>query len=109
MADDSALMVLFPSKFKSCNVKIAILFSIVVVVINHFGGDVGSASFASSNVLNVFDGETAHAVAFDFAVSVVEINNVFIVEGFNDRFLFGAKKGDEVVFGDEVVHSLCHG
>lgn len=102
---------LFPSKFKTCDVKIAILFSIVVVMVNHFGGDVGSASFASSNMLNVFDGEAAHSVAFDFAVSVVEINNVFVVEGFNDRFFLGAKKGDEVVFGDEVVHSvgLCHG
>lgn len=102
---------LFPSKFKTCDVKRAILFSIVVVMVNDLGRDVSAASFASVHALNVLDGETAHAVAFDGGIALVKVNNMFVVQGFNDCFLLGAKEGDEIVFGDEVVHgvSLCHG
>lgn len=80
-------------------------------MIFHFCHKVSAASFARADIFNVLDGETAHAVAFDGGIALVEINNVFVVEGFNDRFFLGAKKGDEVVFGDWVVHSvgLCHG
>ena len=86
--------------------KVAILLGIAVVVVNHKSGDIGSASFASGNLVNVLDGEAANAVGFDLAVAFVEINNVFVVQGFNDRAFLGAKEGNQVVFGDEVVHSV---
>ena len=91
--------------------KRTILFSIIVVMVNDLGRDVSAASFASVHAFNVLDGETAHAVAFDGGIALVEVNNMFVVQGFNDRFFLGAKKSDEIVFGDEVVHgvSLCHG
>lgn len=96
-----------PSKFKASNVQVAILFSVAVVVVNHKGGDIGAASFARGNLVNVLDGEIAHAVCFDLAFALVEVNNVLVVQGFNDRAFIGAKEGDYVVFGNEVVHSVC--
>lgn len=111
MADDSAFMVLFPSKFKARDVKRAILDLIIVVMIFHFCHKVSAASFARADIFNVLNGETAHAVTLDGGIAFVEINNMFVVESFNDRFFLGAEKGDEVVFGDEVFHGvgLCHG
>lgn len=87
--------------------KVAILLFVVVVVVNHKGGDVGSASLASRHFVNVLDGEAANAVGFDLAFALVEINDMLAVESFDDRAFIGAKEGDEVVFGDEVVHSVC--
>ena len=75
-----------------------------VVQIFHKGGDIGAASFASVHTFNVLDGETANTIVFDAGISLVQVNNVFIVQGFNDSFFFRTKKGDEIVFGDEVVH-----
>ncbi len=101
-----AQIVLFPGQFKARDVKISVFLFVVVVVVNDKGGDVGAARFARSNVFNVLDGEIAHAVGFDLAFSLVEVNDIFAVEGFNDCFLFGAEKSDEVFFGDEVFHSV---
>ena len=42
--------------------KVSILLSIAVVVVNHKGGHVGAARFASRNLVNVLDGEAANAV-----------------------------------------------
>ena len=84
--------------------KVSIFLSIAVVVVNHKSGDVGAARFASCNLVNVLDGEAANAVGFDRAFALVEINNVFVVQGFNDRAFLGAKEGNQVVFGDEFVH-----
>lgn len=96
-----------PSKFKARDVKISKLLSIAVVVVNHKGGDIGAASLARGNLVNVLDGEIAHAVCFDLAFALVEVNNVLVVQGFDDRAFIGAKEGDKIVFGDEVVHGVC--
>lgn len=96
-----------PSKFKARDVKISKLLSIAVVVVNHKGGDIGAASLARGNLVNVLDGEIAHAVCFDLAFALIEVNNMLVVQGFDDRAFIGAKKGDQVFFGDEVFHGVC--
>ena len=102
----SPFKVLFPSEFKTSDVKGTIFFRVVVVVVNHLSSDVSAASFASVHAFNVLDGETAHAVGFDAGTSFVKVNDMLVVESFNDRFFLGAEKGDEVVFGDEVFHGV---
>ena len=86
--------------------QISVFLSVAVVVVNHKGGDVGAARLASGNLVNVLDGEAANAVGFDRAFAFVEINNVLVVQGFNDRAFLGAQEGNQVVFGNEVVHSV---
>ncbi len=86
--------------------QISVFNSIAVIMVNHKGGHIGAARLASVDRFNVLDGEAANAVGFDLAVAFVEINNMFVVQGFNDRAFLGAKEGDEVVFGDEVVHGV---
>lgn len=86
--------------------KVAILLGIAVIMVNHKGGNVGAARLASVDRFNVLDGEAANAVGFDLAVALVEVNNVFVVQSFNDRAFLGAQEGNQVVFSDEVVHSV---
>jgi hypothetical protein len=102
----SLQIVLFPSQFKARDVKVSILDFAVIVQVLDLGRDECSASFASSNVFDVQNLEVSHAVGFDFAFSFVQINDIFAVQGFNDCFFLGTKKGDEVFFGDEVFHSV---
>jgi hypothetical protein len=102
-----AQIVLLPSEFDACNVKVTILLFVVVVVVNHKGGDVGSATFASRHFVNVLDGEAANAVGFDLAFALVEINDMLAVESFDYFRLLVAKEIDQVFFSEEFVHGVC--
>jgi len=96
-----------PSKFDACNVKVAILLFVVVVVVNHKGGDVSAASLASRHFVNVLHGEAANAVGFDLAFALVEINDMLAVESFDYFRLLVAKEIDQVFFSEEFVHGVC--